>query len=440
MSNDEVPKYRKLAVVAMVGTEVKETGKMNLTVVSEDRRLFQLCREVLAEQVDRDWSLVAGSSGTLQSESDFCVWDLTPGSEIPNVSGSERQRYLFLVPRETVPDFRKKFSDWEVSILLKPINPANFKTFLSHVCASRLSSRAGHRDEVDLLRADRDEIFQCLLLTNLKLQEYDIDRTNFLAKAVHDFRAPLTALMGYCGLILGEQLGPITDDQRDVLDRMLHSAERLSIMTNAMFHLSVGRHVETTPNLQKDDIRKCIDQALFELMPASQEKNITMSLEVAESPQSLYFEGSQLEQVMINLLDNAMKFTPKFGSIEIRAYPFFWERRLGSTIDPVRPTDRRLRGDQTPNSFRVDIRDSGPGVSAVHLDRIFEEYTSYSGGQDRSGGGLGLAICKMIVNRHQGDIWAEGSENGTTFSFVLPFRLAQPSTAREVDSFEIKYA
>jgi signal transduction histidine kinase len=77
----------------------------------------------------------------------------------------------------------------------------------------------------------------------------------------------------------------------------------------------------------------------------------------------------------------------------------------------------------------VDIRDSGPGIPAEHLDRIFEEYTSYSGGQDRSGGGLGLAICRLILSRHGGRIWAESSSEGAVFSFVLPFGLSDDALA-----------
>jgi signal transduction histidine kinase len=82
--------------------------------------------------------------------------------------------------------------------------------------------------------------------------------------------------------------------------------------------------------------------------------------------------------------------------------------------------DRRAKQVKTPNSFRVDIRDSGPGIPAAHVVRIFEEYTSYSGGQDRSGGGLGLAICRMILEQHRGRVWAESHTAGAVFSFVLP--------------------
>src|SRR5207237_7947878 len=81
------------------------------------------------------------------------------------------------------------------------------------------------------LRADRDEILQCLIETNLKLQEYDQDRTNFLARAVHDFRAPLTSISGYCGLLLSEPFRSLNDNQREVLQRMLHSTNRLSRMS-----------------------------------------------------------------------------------------------------------------------------------------------------------------------------------------------------------------
>jgi signal transduction histidine kinase len=120
------------------------------------------------------------------------------------------------------------------------------------------------------------------------------------------------------------------------------------------------------------------------------------------------------------LLDNACKFTPRNGTIEIRGYPFFWERRtcLGASLVPSK--DRRVKQVKTPNSLRVDIRDSGPGIPAAHLGKIFEESTSYSGGQDRSGGGLGLAICRMILQQHRGKIWAESHAAGAVFSFVLP--------------------
>jgi two-component system sensor histidine kinase KdpD len=191
-------------------------------------------------------------------------------------------------------------------------------------------------------------------------------------------------------------------------------------MANSMFQLSMGHQIEVHPDLQKNDIRECIDQALNEILPFTNNSNITVSVEMTVQPDELYFEMSQLEKVLINLLDNASKFTPKGGCIKIKGYPFFWDRRSGRS-NVWRELDRRLGDHQNPNVFRVDIQDSGPGIPQPDLSGIFEEYTTRPGSQDRSGGGLGLAICKLIITQHQGGIWADNAApQGAIFSFVVP--------------------
>ena len=174
-------------------------------------------------------------------------------------------------------------------------------------------------------------------------------------------------------------------------------------------------------NLEKGDIRDCVSQALHELAIALEDKRISVAVNI-DPADELYFERVQMEQTIVNLLDNACKFTPRAGSIEIRGYPFFWERRAGQPASLDRSLDRRVRQLELPNSFRVDIRDSGPGIPPAHIEKVFEEYTTYSGGHDRSGGGLGLAICRMILHQHRGRVWAESDPAGAVFSFVLPLR------------------
>src|SRR5262249_6152467 len=123
------------------------------------------------------------------------------------------------------------------------------------------------------LRAERDELLQCLMQANLRLQEYDQDRTNFLARAMHDFRAPLTALNGYCALMLGEPWGPLNSNQKQVLERMQYSAKRLARMVNALFDMSVDRKAQRPPNLQRASIRESIEQAVQELGTLGNNKN-----------------------------------------------------------------------------------------------------------------------------------------------------------------------
>ena len=394
---------------------------MHIQLISTDKTLYQLCRETLVGFRGNDWSLNVDPVPGGDTSADLFIWDCDSDVPLPRQLDFEQEhRNIFLASRKKMTSLLERLPMAAMAILLKPVNKATLRAFLEHAAARH---EIHHSSDVNSLRTDRDEILQCLLHANLKLQEYDQDRTNFLARAVHDFRAPLTAIDGYCGLMLAQQLGPISEQQHEVLERMQHSIKRLSRMATAMFQLSVGRQVEKRPNLQRGDIEACINQALHEIAPFSEAKQIHLSLQITPAPPGLFFDREQIEQVLINLLDNACKFTPKYGSIEVRGYPFFWERRVRLET-AISNGERRTAGIRAPNSFRIDIRDSGPGVPFENLDKIFEEYTSYYGGQDRSGGGLGLAICKFILNLHQGGVWAESGENGSTFSFVLP--IVQP--------------
>jgi signal transduction histidine kinase len=128
-------------------------------------------------------------------------------------------------------------------------------------------------------------------------------------------------------------------------------------------------------------------------------------------------EPGQIEQVLVNILHNACKFTPKGGHIQVNGSPYFWERR---STRAYAAAERRERSCREANAYRIDIGNTGPAIPAEHIDSIFEEYTSYAGGSDRSGGGLGLAICRMIVAEHEGRIWAENTPAGPRLSFVLP--------------------
>ena len=393
----------------------------SIVLCSKDGSLAQFCREVLAELFGAEWKLVVISNGDSFPDYSLCIRDFDPGvTALPDIfNPSDLSKHLFVVHREHLSIVQERLGTRNLNVLLKPVTHATLGAFLEGTCRRTAERKItpGMR-----LRVERDEMLQYLIQANLKLQEYDQERTNFLARSIHDFRAPLTALTGYCGLLLDEELSAMIGDPREIVMRMQRSAMRLSRMAEGMFQLSVAQLREQKPAMEKADIRDCIGQALNEVGPFVESKRLVITTDVTPPPESLCFERSQIEQMLINLLDNACKFTPRLGSIGVKGYPFFWERRIrhAARLDPS--SDRRMKQVGDPNSFRIDIRDSGPGIPEIHLKRIFEEYTSYSGAQDRSGGGLGLAIAKMIAHRHQGRIWAESSPAGAVFSFVLPLR------------------
>jgi signal transduction histidine kinase len=186
------------------------------------------------------------------------------------------------------------------------------------------------------------------------------------------------------------------------------------------FALSLGRHAKRSPNLAQNDIRDCLEQALREVTAFADEKRIAITTDLAPCEFPLYFDASQMEQVLINILDNACKFTPKAGVVAVFGYADFFEPiSSGSTTQPL---VQRKHVDLTDsNCYRIDIQDSGSPIPSEHLQQIFEDISS-DGAGDRSGGGLGLAITRMIMAQHDGHVWAENTANGPRFSLVLPKR------------------
>lgn len=397
---------------------------MKVILVSQDGELYKLCREILGEIPGRHYHLSTATPASCTPGAALYIWDDQTRVDLPQKLESSLSKHLFLIHRKDVAKFHHNLGGAEANILLKPVTRATLAAFLG-------LAPSPHQDPGSTgysLRTERDEMLQCLIQANLKLQEYDQDRTNFLTRAVHDFRAPLTAVGGYCGLLLSDALGTLTEEQKEVLQRMQHSTRRLSRMASAMFQLSVGRDVKNWPDLRVGDIQECMDQALHEITPFADNKGISLSVNLDMAPGALYFEPGQIEQVLINLLDNACKFTPKAGEIEVQGYPFLWDRRgMREFTPPV--VERRYQDSREPNAYRIDIRNSGCQIPGEHLDSIFEEYTSYAGGQDRSGGGLGLAICRMIATQHEGRVWAENTDIGPMFSFVLPVHAKQPGVS-----------
>jgi signal transduction histidine kinase len=181
-------------------------------------------------------------------------------------------------------------------------------------------------------------------------------------------------------------------------------------MSSGMFELSVQGRVQRTLQLEPGDIEHCVNRALQEVCALVQEKQLHVVSRIAPAFKTMLMESQQVEQLLINLLENACRFTPRSGKIDIHGYPVHWELDHSTS-----------KNTELANAYRIDVKDSGPGIPPTMLDAIFEQYTSLAGSEDRSGGGLGLAICKLAVSAHGGRIWATSAYDGATFSLVLPF-------------------
>ena len=405
--------FRKFVICAKPYHLGDTARAMRVQLISEDREVARLCGEILQEFPSQECRLVTGERA--EPDHDVWIWDYQAGFELPDHMDWAPSKHLFLVHRKEIAEFRKASPHPGAAIVLKPVTRASLAAFLTHA----VSVHGRHPAADNSLRADRDELLQCLIEANLKLQEYDQERTNFVARGIHDFRAPLTAINGYCGLLISEALGSLAPQQKEVLQRMQRSANRLWRMASAMFELSVGRQGKSRVEAQKRDIQDCVNQAVHEIGAAAEGKQIAITVQLESELRELAIDAAQIEQLFVNILENACRFTPKYGEIEIQGYPYFWERRRMKTAVPP-AGDRRNRQSAQPNAYRIDIRNTGSLIASQHLLTIFEEYTSYAGGDDRSGGGLGLAICRLVAQQHEGYIWAENTDRGPRFSLVLP--------------------
>ncbi len=406
-----------------------------VVLFSKDQALANSCGEIMSEIFGTRSGLVIGSPGHDFFEQDVCIWDFNQGETcIPNgIDPAQLKRHFFLLPKNPLAWCESQVGAGDLNILLKPVSRVVLRALIATAALQGGDCGLAAKVSTGDLRAERDNMLQILIHANLRIQEYDHEKTNVLARCVHDLQAPITALTGYCGLLLEEDLGSLTVDQREILQRMQRSGARLTRIADTIFQLSAAQTLPEA-NLERADIRDSVDQALHELAPVLQTRRIAITVEIEPPPEGLLFERTYMEQTLVNLLENACKYTPRGGSIDIKGYAFFWNRRVGPGSTIAVSADRRIRQVKAPNSFRVDIHDSGPAIPAAHLDKLFEEYTSYSSAQDRSGGGLGLAICRTFLQRHCGRIWAESGLMGTKFSFVLPLQnRGVPARAGEID-------
>lgn len=385
---------------------------MHVALISRDDSLNRLCREVLATLPARDWTLLVASPDEPTPAADLYLWDWGRPMPLPHLLSQpgSAHAHMLVIGREDARNILEVLPGSAVTLVLKPVNADALRTFLEQA-AGRMGS----------LRHDRDAILDTLLATTLRLQEYDQDRMNFLARAVHDFRTPLTAVNGYCGLLLSGEFGPLSAAQQEVLDRTLHSVRRLSRLATGLFQWSTGSRVGLASQIREGDVEECCRQALHEIRPLTDEKTISVELDLQPPGQPLCFDAAQVEQLMINLLENSCKFTPRGGYIQVRGFPAFWERRCAAVSHDGILAERRRCASRRANAYRMEVSDNGMGVRPEHLQTIFQEYTSYGGGSDRSGSGLGLAICKRILAEHGGQIFAESGNKGVTFVFYLPF-------------------
>ena len=243
-------------------------------------------------------------------------------------------------------------------------------------------------------------------------------KSNFLATVSHELRTPLTSVIGYAEMLLEGMAGPITEEQREYLSTILGKADHLLRLITNM--LELARMDAGPPSVQRApvSVAELIERAATSLSSEVDRRAITLALPVAPMPRVLA-DGRKIRQVLVHLLANAVKFSPRGGDVVVEAQ-----------VGPLSPTDRdsplgSLRPDDLARRYgvRISVRDTGIGISPVAQARIFEPFfqVDQSSTREYGGTGLGLSLAKSYVEAHGGSIWVTSTPGqGSTFTLSLP--------------------
>jgi two-component system phosphate regulon sensor histidine kinase PhoR len=222
-------------------------------------------------------------------------------------------------------------------------------------------------------------------------------RRDFVANVSHELRTPLSAIEGYSETLLDGAL----EDQtvcRDFIQVIYRHSLRLTQLVEDLLDLSKLESPDFKPELLPVSLHHLLQQVIGLVEDKANDKEIRIEVDIHEPLPLALAEVSSMQQVLTNLLDNAIKYTPSHGRVLVSAY----ENGRGK--------------------IQVDVSDTGIGIEAKYLPRIFERFyrVDKARSRDLGGTGLGLSIVKHIVQLHGGEIWVESTVNlGSTFSFTL---------------------
>ena len=238
--------------------------------------------------------------------------------------------------------------------------------------------------------------------------EHEIEqmKSEFVSLVSHELRTPLTSIMGFISLILDGKTGNINQRQYESLSRAHRQSKRLAELINDLLDISrieAGRIEMKREQVQIDWIA---ERRIEELRPQADEKAITLLLDTKPNLPLGIADGDRIGQVFINLIGNAIKFTPDGGRVTVRISQ---ASQNGSQAD----------------GFHVEIIDTGPGILPEEREKVFDKFQQLgrSQTQQQGGTGLGLSIASGIVEAHGGKLWVDAGDNGQgcNFQFVIPF-------------------
>lgn len=235
---------------------------------------------------------------------------------------------------------------------------------------------------------------------NKKLKKLDELKSNFLNVTSHELRTPMSSIKGYVQMMLKKVLGDISEEQSKALNVILRNTNRLDNLIQDILDISRLESGSMKFISEETNIRKMIEEIHETMSQTAAIKQIKLEIQMEDDLPNIVIDQYRIKQVIMNLINNSIKFSPEHTTITIRVHT-----EHEKTI--------------------VEVSDQGRGIPKEKQKHVFDTFYQVDGGRDRKfgGAGLGLAISRGIVLTHGGDIWVDSTGvpgKGTTFSFSIP--------------------
>jgi signal transduction histidine kinase len=235
---------------------------------------------------------------------------------------------------------------------------------------------------------------------NLLLVEKDHLKDEYVLRLTHDIKGHLAAIQGCLDIVDRQMVGPLNEKQTDLVQRAHRRAEKCLTFIRALLKLT---RMKMTGKLEMNyfSFKNVVFNVIAAVENRAGEKNIQISYEIDPKVDEIFGEQVLIEETLMNILSNAIKYTQKGGKVELNVK-------------------------QLDNGVLVQISDTGIGIPDEQIEKIFDEFHRAENAVkiERDGTGLGRSIAKQVIIRHGGKIWAQNnSDVGTTFSFILPQKL-----------------
>jgi len=300
------------------------------------------------------------------------------------------------------------FSEYEI-----PFKKRNGLVFPAEVSASAIDL-SGQKVVQAIVRdiTDRKKAEDRLRRANEELRKLNQLKTDFVSTVSHEFRTPLTIIMQASEILGTGAFGEISNEQKGWLNRIEENTIRLNKLLNEILDLSKLQSGKVDMTRESVDLAALVRSRLGSLQPLAVNKDIQLTFNVLQPVPKVWANLMRIEQVLNNLVENALKFTPNGGRIEVVV-------------------------ERVEDSVQLSVNDNGPGIRPENLgiifDRFAQEKSANTAEKSKSGIGLGLAISKEIITQHQGRIWVESEwGKGSKFIFNLPITTRVPERRSRV--------